>query len=121
MLSACSVEFSCNMYLTAAIAAIAMCWLLPVSVDAIGLSIDPREAGAENNVKLECEDTVMATFYRMDSEGSAEQPVSSATVTNYNREINFVTFVLNGTTEGLYFCRSSGGVSPKMKLVGNYI
>ena len=105
------------MYSTVAVAAVAMCWLLPISVDAIGLSVDPREAGAQNNVKLDCENTVMATFYRMDSAGSTKEQLSSATVTNYNRESNVVTFVLNGTTEGLYFCRSGGDESQKRKLV----
>ena len=118
-MSACSVEFSCNMYLTAAIAAVAMCWLLPVSVDAIALSVNPRKPGAENNVKLECEGTMMATFYRMDSAGSAEERLSSATVMNFDEESSVVVaFVLNGATEGLYFCRSGVNESPKKKLVG---
>ena len=109
------------MYSTVAVAAVAMCWLLPFSVDAIALSVSPRKAGEENKVKLECQkSTAMATFYRMDGAGSAEEQLSSATVTNYNRESNsnIVTFILNGTTEGLYFCRSGGEKSPKKKLVG---
>ena len=107
------------MFLTSAIAAVAMCWLLPVSVDAIALSVDPRMPGAENNVKLECEGTMMATFYRMDSAGSAEERLSSATVMNFDEESSVVvTFVLNGTTEGLYFCRSGNDKSLKKKLVG---
>ena len=105
------------MYSIVAVAAVAMCWLLPISVDAIGLSVNIRQAGAENNVRLEC-DTVMATFYRMDSAGSMEEQLSSATVMNYHEEGSVVTFVLDGATEGLYFCRSGGNESPKRKLVG---
>ena len=56
----------------------------------------------------------------MDSAGSTEEQLSSATVTNYNRESNVVTFVLNGTTEGLYFCRSGGDESQKRKLVSKW-
>ena len=68
---------------------------------------------SEPNVRLQCE----GTFYRMDSAGSTEEQLSSATVTNYNRESNVVTFVLNRTTEGLYFCRSGGDESQKKELV----
>ena len=111
----CSAKFSWPMYSTVAVA---MCWLLPISVDAIGLSVNIRQAGAENNVRLEC-DTVMATFYRMDSAGSMEEQLSSVTVMNYREESSVVvTFVLDGATEGLYFCRSGGDESPKKELVG---
>ena len=100
--------------------AVAMCLLLPISVGAIGLRINPRNSatGMENNVRLECEISEMATFYRMDSAGSVEE-LSDEAVAEYRREDNVVTFVLNGTTEGLYFCRSDGGEeSDKKKLVG---
>ena len=112
------------MYSTIAVAAVAMCWLLPISVDAIGLRVNPRYpvTGAENNVRLQCEGTAMATFYRMDmySAGSAdEEQLSNTTVINYNEESPVVvTFVLDGPTEGLYFCRSGGDESPKRELVG---
>lgn len=99
--------------------AVAMCLLLPISVDAtIDLIVNHRQAGEENNVRLECS-TATATFYRMDSEGSMEQELSAETVTGYHRESGVaVKFVLNGTTEGLYFCRSNGNESPQKKLVG---
>ena len=112
------------MYSTVAIAAVAMCWLLPVSVDAIDLQlrVDFRKPGEENNVKLQCDGTVAAmpaTFYRTDSAGSEEEQLNNATVMNYNEDnLIAVTFVLDGATEGLYFCRSGGDVSPKRKLVG---
>ena len=108
------------MYSTVAVA-VAMCLLLPISVDAtIELNVAPRKPGmAINNVKLECRNTAMATFYRMDSEDSAEVQLSATIVTNYHKESAVVvTFVLNGTTEGLYFCRSGGNNSSKEKLVG---
>ena len=103
--------------------AVAMCLLLPISVDAtIDLDVVPRSliSGEENNVRLQCESTTTATFYRMDSADSAEQELSTTTVTNYNelQGAVVVTFVLNGTTEGLYFCRSGDVESPKKKLVG---
>ena len=109
------------MYSTVAVAAVTLCWLLAISVDAIVLSVGVRNSGsgAENNVRLECQNTVMATFYRMDSAGSTEQ-LNSETVMNYHEESSArgVTFVLDGATEGLYFCRSGGDESPKKKLVG---
>ena len=107
------------MYSTVAVA-VAMCLLLPISVGAIDLRINPRNSvtGMENNVRLECVISAMATFYRMDSESSAMKELSNATVTDYHKEGNVVTFVLNGTTEGLYFCTSGDEESNKMKLVG---
>ena len=55
----------------------------------------------------------------MDSAGSAEEQLSSATVMNYNEESSVaVTFVLGGATEGLYFCRTGGNERAKKKLVG---
>ena len=102
--------------------AVAMCLLLPISVDAtIGLDVDHRSlnSGEENNVRLECENTTTATFYRMDSADSDEQKLSATTVKNY-KELGavVVTFLLEGATEGLYFCKSDGNESPKKKLVG---
>ena len=109
------------MYSTVAVA-VAMCLLLPISVDAaINLGVNHRNliAGEENKVKLECENTATATFHRMDSEGSTEQELDAATVTGYKVESSVaVTFVLNGTTEGLYFCKSDGNESPEKRLVG---
>ena len=116
-----SAEFSCTMYSTVAVAAVAMCCLLPISVDAIELQISPRNliSGAENTVWLQCQGTTaMATFHRMGIQDSPEE-LSAATVMKYDQiSPVVVTFVLDGATEGLYFCTSGGDESPKRKLVG---